>query len=68
MSWLWGSANSEEKRLEEVAAAPPPPSLKDTLGFDPNELADLSTILSAKGALDSDRLHPLAFMLIVIKT
>ncbi|ODV59152.1 protein transporter TIM23 [Ascoidea rubescens DSM 1968] len=58
MSWLWGSANSEEKKIEEVA--PPAPSLKDTLGFDPNELADLSTILSAKGAFDSERLHPLA--------
>lgn len=47
MSWLFGS--STEK---------PAPQL--SLGFDPAQVSDVASIISAPGALDTSKLHPLA--------
>lgn len=51
MSWLFGGKSQEQKEKD---------SIKETLGFDPAQVADVSTILQAPGVLDLSRLHPLA--------
>ena len=51
MSWLFGGKSQEEKNQE---------SLKQSLGFDPAQVSDVSSILQAPGVLDSTKLHPLA--------
>lgn len=51
MSWLFGGKSQEEKQQD---------SLKKSLGFDPAQVSDVSTILLAPGVLDSSKLHPLA--------
>ncbi|CAH2350638.1 mitochondrial import inner membrane translocase subunit Tim23p [[Candida] railenensis] len=51
MSWLFGGKTEQPKKEE---------SLQQTLGFDPAQVSDVSSILSAPGVLDSARLHPLA--------
>lgn len=50
MSWLFGG------KKEEAA----PQTGSNNLGFDPNAVTDVSNIISAPGALDASRLHPLA--------
>lgn len=50
MSWLFGSK-------KETAA---PENTQNQLGFDPAQVQDISTVISAPGALDILRLHPLA--------
>lgn len=49
MSWLFGGKQEQSQD-----------SVKQTLGFDPAQVADVSTIIQAPGVLDSSRLHPLA--------
>jgi len=51
MSWLFGGKSQEEKQQD---------NLKQTLGFDPAQVADVSAIISAPGVLSSQKLHPLA--------
>lgn len=51
MSWLFGGKSEEQKNEE---------SLKQSLGFDPAQVSDVSSIILAPGVLDSSRLHPLA--------
>ena len=51
MSWLFGGKTEEQKKEAE---------LKNSLGFDPAQVSDVSSILQAPGVLDSSRLHPLA--------
>lgn len=51
MSWLFGGKSQEEKQQD---------SLKQSLGFDPAQVSDVSTILLTPGVLDSTKLHPLA--------
>lgn len=51
MSWLFGGKTQQEKQQDD---------LKQTLGFDPAQVADVSAIIQAPGVLDSSRLHPLA--------
>ena len=51
MSWLFGGKTEEQKKESE---------LKNSLGFDPSQVSDVSSILQAPGVLDSTRLHPLA--------
>lgn len=51
MSWLFGGKTQEEKQQD---------SLKNSLGFDPAQVSDVSTILQTPGVLDSSKLHPLA--------
>lgn len=51
MSWLFGGKTEQPKKEE---------SLQQTLGFDPAQVSDVSSILLAPGVLDSARLHPLA--------
>lgn len=50
MSWLFGS--NDEKPLLLL--------LLLSLGFDPAQVQDVNSIISAPGALDTSRLHPLA--------
>ncbi|CAK7913061.1 mitochondrial import inner membrane translocase subunit Tim23p [[Candida] anglica] len=51
MSWLFGGKTEEQKKEE---------SFKQQLGFDPAQVSDVSSILSAPGVLDTQKLHPLA--------
>lgn len=51
MSWLFGGKSSQEKQQDD---------LKQTLGFDPASVSDVSSIILAPGVLDSSKLHPLA--------
>lgn len=50
MSWLFGGKSQESKQ----------DNLKQSLGFDPAEVADVSAMISAPGVLSSQKLHPLA--------
>ena len=52
MSWLFGSKPKTEEQSQS--------DLKQSLGFDPAQVADVSQILQTPGVLDSSRLHPLA--------
>lgn len=47
MSWLFGQSSEKS-------------SVSLTLGFDPAQVSDVSSIIQAPGVLDSSRLHPLA--------
>lgn len=61
MSWLFGSnKNTEEKAQQYSAEASDNNKLKQTLGFDPAQVTNVSNIISTPGALDPSRLHPLA--------
>lgn len=51
MSWLFGGKKDEQKKESEF---------KNSLGFDPAQVSDVSSILQAPGVLDSSKLHPLA--------
>lgn len=51
MSWLFGGKSQQERQQD---------NLKQTLGFDPAQVSDVSTIIQAPGVLDSSKLHPLA--------
>lgn len=51
MSWLFGGKTDEQKKEQD---------LKKSLGFDPAQVTDVSSILLAPGVLDSSKLHPLA--------
>lgn len=53
MSWLFGSKKDE-------SASTPTSSIDPKLGFDPSQIADVSSIISTPGALDTSKLHPLA--------
>lgn len=55
MSWLFGGSKTPEQKQQEDAAA-----LKEKLGFDPSQVADVSTILNSPGVLSSTSLHPLS--------
>lgn len=52
MSWIFGGSKTEAQNQDEA--------LKNSLGFDPAQVSDVSSILLAPGVLDSARLHPLA--------
>lgn len=54
MSWLFGgkSGNTEQAQADK--------DFKNSLGFDPSQVSDVSDILKTPGVLDSARLHPLA--------
>ncbi|KAK6457197.1 Tim17/Tim22/Tim23/Pmp24 family-domain-containing protein [Scheffersomyces xylosifermentans] len=56
MSWLFGGSSSTPEATEAQKQA----DLKKSLGFDPSQVADVSSILNTPGVLDSSRLHPLA--------
>ena len=51
-SWLFGKVGGNVEKKEEQK--------DDKLGFDSSQLTDISTLISAPGALDPARLHPLA--------
>jgi import inner membrane translocase subunit TIM23 len=53
MSWLFGTPKKED----QTARAD---SNNNNLGFDPSTIADVSSIISTPGGLDTQRLHPLA--------
>ncbi|ODV82401.1 mitochondrial import inner membrane translocase subunit TIM23 [Suhomyces tanzawaensis NRRL Y-17324] len=50
MSWLFGG-NKQTTKEED---------LKQTLGFDPAQVSDVSSIINSPGVFDASRLHPLA--------
>lgn len=54
MSWLFGGSNTSTSETENKE------KLQQTLGFDPNQVSDVSNILKSPGVLDTQRLHPLA--------
>lgn len=56
MSWLFGSSKKEETSTTPQATS----GIDPKLGFDPSSVADVSSIISTPGALDTSRLHPLA--------
>ncbi|SCW00348.1 LAFE_0C02212g1_1 [Lachancea fermentati] len=61
MSWLFGGNKSSSQEKQSAAgAAPGDANLQNSLGFDPNQVTNVSNIISAPGALDPSRLHPLA--------
>ncbi|SCV03965.1 LAME_0H14664g1_1 [Lachancea meyersii CBS 8951] len=62
MSWLFGGRKSETSNASSAAEEP---FLNDSesqksLGFDPSQVTNVSSIISTPGALDVSRLHPLA--------
>lgn len=57
MSWLFGSSSSKK---EEQSQSTNPTTINNNLGFDPNSITDVSSIISTPGGLDTSRLHPLA--------
>lgn len=59
MSWLFGKKTSSQPQEQESQEAKDS-SLEKTLGFDPQQLTNVSNIISSAGALDPSRLHPLA--------
>ncbi|CUM65970.1 uncharacterized protein PRCAT00003624001 [Priceomyces carsonii] len=50
MSWLFGGKTTDTKDSDT----------KQSLGFDPSQVSNVSDIINAPGALDSAKLHPLA--------
>lgn len=50
MSWLFGGKSEEKKNSD----------FSKSLGFDPAQVSDVSSIIQTPGALDASRLHPLA--------
>lgn len=54
MSWLFGRNSSTQENKKDVAVD------SSTLGFDPAQVTNVSSIISSPGALDPSRLHPLA--------
>ncbi|KAF8004337.1 import inner membrane translocase subunit TIM23 [Metschnikowia aff. pulcherrima] len=50
MSWLFGGKTQDKAQA----------SADHSLGFDPAQVSDVSTIILAPGVLDSSKLHPLA--------
>jgi import inner membrane translocase subunit TIM23 len=55
MSWLFGSKKEETTSTQKQQS-----NIDPKLGFDPSQIADVSSIISTPGALDTSRLHPLA--------
>ncbi|QLQ81329.1 hypothetical protein HG537_0F00900 [Torulaspora globosa] len=55
MSWLFGRNSSTQENKKDVAV-----DSGSTLGFDPAQVTNVSSIISSPGALDPSRLHPLA--------
>lgn len=51
MSWLFGKSNTQTSDDSSV---------KQTLGFDPKDVADVNTIIQTPGVFNSAQLHPLA--------
>lgn len=63
MSWLFGGKKSNAEQQEQQTQGLDPANdskLKQTLGFDPSQVTNVSNIISTPGALDTSRLHPLA--------
>ncbi|SCU78125.1 LANO_0A02168g1_1 [Lachancea nothofagi CBS 11611] len=62
MSWLFGGSKKEASNSSPAAEQlfQDDPKVQDTLGFDPNQVTNVSSIISTPGALDTSRLHPLA--------
>lgn len=54
MSWLFASPKKQEQSVETNSQIDP------KLGFDPSTITDVSSIISAPGGLDTQKLHPLA--------
>lgn len=52
MSWLFGGSSKQE--------TPASSHIDPKLGFDPSQIADVSSIISTPGLLDTSKLHPLA--------
>ncbi|KAK6197515.1 Tim17/Tim22/Tim23/Pmp24 family-domain-containing protein [Scheffersomyces amazonensis] len=62
-SWLFGSSSSSSQSSKDATSTNNDNNnekLKQTLGFDPSSVTDVSNILKAPGIFDSSRLHPLA--------
>lgn len=57
MSWLFGSSKKEEPQQQQQQSTQ---AINNNLGFDPSSIADVSSIISTPGGLDTSRLHPLA--------
>ncbi|KAK6465448.1 Tim17/Tim22/Tim23/Pmp24 family-domain-containing protein [Scheffersomyces coipomensis] len=64
MSWLFGSSSSASSTTPASTSSTNDnnnnDSLKQSLGFDPAQVTDVSNILKTPGLFDSARLHPLA--------
>lgn len=58
MSWLFGGSKKETEGSQKTAQDES--KLQSTLGFDPSQVTNVSSIISTPGALDPARLHPLA--------
>ncbi|SCU93000.1 LAFA_0F14158g1_1 [Lachancea sp. 'fantastica'] len=58
MSWLFGGRKSETSEPENSFQNEP--KSQNSLGFDPSQVTNVSSIISTPGALDASRLHPLA--------
>lgn len=56
MGWFGRSEPQEQKSSSQEQD----PKLEQTLGFDPSQLTNVSNIIQTPGALDVNRLHPLA--------
>ncbi|ODV93624.1 hypothetical protein PACTADRAFT_86713 [Pachysolen tannophilus NRRL Y-2460] len=57
MSWIFGGKKQDtqdQRQLENTK------SLKETLGFDPSSINDVSNIISGSTGFDASKLHPLA--------
>lgn len=59
MSWIFGKSSTNNDN-NTTATTNDQLSIKQTLGFDPKEVADVNTIISTPGAISASRLHPLA--------
>ena len=60
MSWLFGGKKSNAEQQEQQTQGLDPANdskLKQTLGFDPSQVTNVSNIISTPGALDTSRLH-----------
>lgn len=62
MSWLFGGKKNSQQQ-EDTTATPAPEDdykLKQTLGFDPASISNVSNVISVPGGLSPSQLHPLA--------
>ncbi|CAR27885.1 hypothetical protein ZYGR_0N03720 [Zygosaccharomyces rouxii] len=55
MGWFSRSEPQEQKNSQEQDS-----NLEQTLGFDPSQLTNVSNVIQTPGALDVNKLHPLA--------
>ncbi|QEU59054.1 Tim23 [Kluyveromyces lactis] len=61
MSWLFGGKKSSTDSQENIASVEQnDDKLKQTLGFDPSSISNVSNVISVPGGLSPSQLHPLA--------